>query len=285
MANYFTEFIPEVWSGSILMAKDKVHVFGALANRNYEGDIRGYGDTVKINSIGDVTVNDYTRNNFGTGLTIQYMDTNQITMLIDQAKYFTVAVDRVDEAQMYPKVMGAISQKAAYSIADTQDSYIAGLYTFAGITSTSNTAAAPVTLTSTNIEDELLLMGQEFDEANCQRQGRYIVIPPVAMKGLVKAGVVTKTDNVSDWTNGFVGRAYGWDIYMSNNVSQTSTGLYRMICGIQGESLTMAEQVTELKMVDMALSLKGFGNAITGLHVYGARAIPDRTGVLYANIS
>lgn len=285
MSNYFSEFIPEIWSGSILLAKDKVHVFGALANRNYEGDIRGFGDTVKINSIGDVTVNDYTKNNFGTGLTIQYMDTNQITMTIDQAKYFTVAVDRIDDAQMFPKVMGAISQNAAYKIADTQDSYIAGLYTYAGITSTSNTAAAPVTLTSTNIEDELLLMAQSFDVANCQRQGRYIVIPPVAMKALVKAGVVTKTDNVTEWTNGFVGRAYGWDIYMSNNVSQSSSGQYRMICGIAGESLTMAEQVTELKMVDLAQSLKGFGNAITGLHVYGARAIPDRTGVLYANIS
>jgi hypothetical protein len=128
-------------------------------------------------------------------------------------------------------------------------------------------------------------MAQSFDVANCQRQGRYIVIPPVAMKSLVKAGVVTKTDNVTEWTNGFVGRAYGWDIYMSNNVSASSTGLYRMICGIQGESLTMAEQVIELKMVDLAQSLKGFGNAITGLHVYGARAIPDRTGVLFANIA
>ena len=56
----FSNFIPEVWSARLLEHLDKVHVYAALMNRDYEGDIRAYGDTVHINQIGSITINDYT---------------------------------------------------------------------------------------------------------------------------------------------------------------------------------------------------------------------------------
>lgn len=285
MADYFKEFIPEIWSANILAQKNNVHVFGNLSNRDYEGEIKGAGDVVRISQLGEVTINDYTRNNFATGLTMQYMDNAQLTLTIDQQKYFTIAVDKLDQVQSKPAFMSALSGKASYAIADTQDAFIAGLYTQAGLTSTSNTAAAPVALTSTSVEDECLLMAQSFDTANIQRQGRFMVIPPIAMKYLVKAGVVTKTDNTAVYENGYVGKAYGWDFYMSNNVSKGTTGNYRILCGVAKESFTMAEQIVELTNGRLQDSLKGFGDFIAGLYVYGARAIPDRTGVLYANLT
>ena len=57
-------FIPELWSGQLLVNLKNTLVFGseAIANRNYTGDIANYGDTVHINSIGAVTVTDYSKN-------------------------------------------------------------------------------------------------------------------------------------------------------------------------------------------------------------------------------
>jgi hypothetical protein len=72
MADYLTEFIPEIWSAKILEDKKKAHVFGNLANRDYEGEIRNAGDQVRIPTVGVPTVNSYTRNNFATGLTKEY---------------------------------------------------------------------------------------------------------------------------------------------------------------------------------------------------------------------
>ena len=58
-----TNFVPTIWSARLLAHLDKKHVYAALVNRDYEGEIRNYGDTVKINQIGDVTIKNYTKGN------------------------------------------------------------------------------------------------------------------------------------------------------------------------------------------------------------------------------
>ena len=55
----FSNFIPEIWSARLLEHMDKVHVYANLMNRDYEGDIKAYGDTVHINLLGDITISNY----------------------------------------------------------------------------------------------------------------------------------------------------------------------------------------------------------------------------------
>ena len=52
-------FIPQVWSARLQENLHKALVFGALCNRNYEGDIAQWGDTVHINALNDITVKAY----------------------------------------------------------------------------------------------------------------------------------------------------------------------------------------------------------------------------------
>ena len=54
-------FFPTIWEARLLLHLDKSLVYGNLVNRDYEGDIRQAGDTVKINQIADITVSDYAR--------------------------------------------------------------------------------------------------------------------------------------------------------------------------------------------------------------------------------
>ena len=98
-------FIPTIWSARLLAHLDKAHVYAALVNRDYEGEIKNYGDTVKINQIGDVTIKDYTK-----GKDIddpEELSGDQNTLTIDQAKYFNFSIDDVDAAQVNPKLMDA----------------------------------------------------------------------------------------------------------------------------------------------------------------------------------
>ena len=53
-----TNFIPTIWSARLLAHLDKKHVYAALVNRDYEGEIKYYGDTVMINQFGDITIQD-----------------------------------------------------------------------------------------------------------------------------------------------------------------------------------------------------------------------------------
>ena len=47
-------FIPTIWEARWLAHLDKELVYGNLANRDYEGDIKAAGNIVKINQIGDI---------------------------------------------------------------------------------------------------------------------------------------------------------------------------------------------------------------------------------------
>ena len=51
-------FIPQVWSALLNENLRKNLVFGALCNRNYEGDIAQWGDTVHIHNLADITDRD-----------------------------------------------------------------------------------------------------------------------------------------------------------------------------------------------------------------------------------
>jgi len=81
-----------------------------VCNRQYEGEIRQAGNTVKIASISDVTVGDYIQNtNITDPETLS--DTDQ-TLLIDQQKYFNFFVDSIDRAQQNVDVLDAAIQSA-----------------------------------------------------------------------------------------------------------------------------------------------------------------------------
>ena len=116
------KFIPTIWSARLLEHLDKAHVYAALVNRDYEGEIKNFGDKVKINQIGDITIKDYTK-----GSDID--DPEELTgsdqeLVIDQAKYFNFSIDDVDNAQTNPKLMDEAMQRAAYGMNDTTDSWI-----------------------------------------------------------------------------------------------------------------------------------------------------------------
>lgn len=96
MAAIKDTFIPQLWSARLLAHLDKNLVLGNLVNRDYEGEIRNYGDTVKINQIGDITVKDYTQ---GTPIDYEDVSGEATELHIDQQKYWAFKVEDIDAAQ------------------------------------------------------------------------------------------------------------------------------------------------------------------------------------------
>ena len=114
-------FIPTLWSARILQNLHKSLVFGqaGVINRDYEGEIRNVGDSVKINAIGSITVGSYTKNS-------DINDPEDITgagttLLIDQANYFNFPVDDIDRVQARPDVMSEAMREAGYARKDELD--------------------------------------------------------------------------------------------------------------------------------------------------------------------
>ena len=241
-------------------------------------EITNYGDQVKINSIGDITVNNYAPN--VTSITPQQLDAQQTVLEINQARYFAFYIDDVDNAQTKPKLMSEAMRKAAYALADDTDRAIAGLYVSAGITVNSTgvlTANAIWVLSDA---------ARQLDDRNVPSQGRWMVIPPWYHQKLVLNKIFETEGSVSAeqaYTNGFIGRAFGFDIYLSNNLT-TGVGLagrsHRAIAGTS-RAVSFAEQVVKMEAYRPENS---FSDAVKGLHVYGRKVI-DPNALAHLNIA
>ena len=269
----FTNFIPEVWSARLLEHLDNVHVYSALLNRDYEGDIRAYGDTVHINQIGDIAINDYTGEDLAAP---EELDSTMMELKIDQAKYFNFQVKDIDNAQSNPKVVDAAMQRASYNINDVIDNYLAGLL-LAGVKSGRTITAQ--TLTSANAYDYLVDLGVLLNEHNVPMLGRWVVIPPWFHGLLLKDERFVGNGtgyNQAILQGGWVGDAAGFRIHLSNNVPE-SAGSYSVIAGTNAAG-SFAEQLVELEAYRLE---KNFSDGLKGLHVYGAKVTqPDGLAVL-----
>lgn len=259
-------FIPELWSGALLAHLDKAHVFANLVNRNYEGEIKAYGDTVHINQIGDVTIKNYTK-----GSDIAAADdltTTEQLLVIDQAKYFNFGIDDIDAAQARGELMDAAMSRTAYALADVTDTFLAGIMK-AGAKIAVGNATTPIEVTSANAYETIVKVKTAMDKANVPTQGRWLVVPP-EMEGalLLDNRFINAAGQAGYETmkNGFIGKAAGFDIYVSNNVPVTA-GKFSMIAS-NNQATTYAEQIVKTEAYRPEASFK---DALKGLNVYGAK--------------
>lgn len=270
-----TTFIPTVWSARLLAHLDTAHIYANLLNRDYEGEIKGYGSTVKINQVGEITVKDYTRNSDMDAP--EELSTADQTLIIDQAKYFNFQVDDVDKAQVRASLMDTAMQRAAYALSDVSDKYAADLLA-KGATNKIGTTASPIGLTASNAYEQLVAIKNMLDKKNVPTAGRWVVVPP-EFEGLMlldqrfvgTGGVKAEATLV----NGAVAQAAGFTIYKSNNVPVASDK-YSILAGYNGAA-TYAEQIVETEAYRME---KRFADAVKGLHVYGAKVTRPETLVL-----
>lgn len=270
-----TTFIPELWSARLLYALDKAHVATNLVNREYQGIIANQGDTVHINSIGAITVKDYTKN--ADIADPDALTTTEQTLVIDQCKYFNFQVDDVDNVQAAGDLIDTAMGRAAYSLADVADAYL--LKTIAAGAASGNTVGAssgPIALTAANVYENIVKLRTKLDKANVPNTGRTIVVPPEVYALLLMDDRFAKSDAAAGQSallNGEVGRVAGFTVYMSNNV-RTGTGTdtgktpYFEITAQVSTATTYAEQIIKTEAYRLE---KRFADAVKGLHVYGAK--------------
>lgn len=277
-----TNFIPEVWAAQLQTSLKKNLVFGGVANRNYEGNIANAGDTVRIVSISRPTVASYVKNS--TTITPETLTDAERSLTVDQCKYFAFELDDVDARQALNggALMSEAANEAAYALADTLDQYVASLYTEgdAGnkITTTSITDAAKAV-------KGLIDLKTKLDVANVPNQGRYVIVPPWYVALLLQSDLFVRVDasgTSEALRNGQVGRAFGFDVLMSNNCVNVTGDDWIVQAGTPA-AITLAEQINK---VEAYRPQSAFSDAVKGLHLYGAKVVrPAALASLVASIT
>ena len=287
-------FNPTIWSKGFLVNLDKAHVHAAVVNRDYEGEIQAHGDTVKISSIGRITVRAYTRNaglgGSAASPTItaisrpEVLQGSSLTLTIDQAEYFNFAIDDADKFQQQPKLMDKAMKEAAFAMANEVDQFLNSTIQ-TGVAGTGNGNGNRLSARTVGVgagDDDfyetLVDLSVKLAENDVpENSPKWVIVPPWAHGMLLKDVRFTNygtSDNRETLMNGRVGKAAGFEISVSNNLSGATSGtlavaggVYTVLAGVK-EAATYAEQINSMEAFRPQ---DGFNDAVKGLHLYGGK--------------
>lgn len=299
---YSGTFIPEIWSSKLVERFYDATVLAAISNTNYEGEIKKYGDKVKMRQRPTVTIRAYQANQ---DLQVDRPSAAIIEMDIDKGYYFNLHLDDVMKVQMDVDLMNEWSSDASEQFKITVDREV--LLSLVDAPTAKNRGAnagrisgnvalgvsgTPIVITRTNVIDYIVLLGQVLDEQNIPETGRFLVVPPWFSSLLKRSDLRDASltgDGTSVMRNGRLGTIDRFTLFNSNLLptSSTETGAAytdgdaaTFIFAGHKNGLTFASQFTEMEVMR---SERTFGNLMRGLQVYGRKVI-DSTAIaqLYA---
>jgi len=269
------DFISTVWSETLYSELKKEYVGVANCSRDFEGDIKAQGDTVKINGITGITTFNYDKNT-DFSETLQTLDSTTKLLKITQARAFNFQIDDVDKAQQNPKLMQHAMREAASALADSADKYVYELYSQISETQTVEHTG----VTTYMIPDVLLSVREKLMKANVSASSELsLEVPPVVATRILKSRMLRSSDNSEAIAKGYIGTYLGFKVYVSNNICTTSgdEGSFYKCFARTGRAITFAEQ---LNSVEAYRPENRFADAVKGLHLYGAKIVYPKELVL-----
>lgn len=292
-------FIPTLWSGKLVEKFYAATVLGAIANTDYEGEIRNQGDTVKIRTRPTISIASYSADQ---ALTVQRPSSNLVELAIDKGNYFNLALDDVMEVQSDLDQLSIWSEDAAEQMKITVDTevldylstetFLTGMFgNTAGVISgdirlglpgnplylgkvAEGTGAGNDASNERLITDAIVDFGQVLDENNVPETGRWLVIP-AWMAALIKKSDLKDASISGDGTsilrNGRLGMIDRFTLYMSN-LLPTADGYssHTYVFFGTNAALTFAAQFTKMETMRSELS---FSTLLRGLQVYGRKLV------------
>ncbi len=258
-----TNFIPTIWSETLANELEKKYIAVGNCSRDFEGDIKSKGNTVKISGVGDISVFDYTRN---TDMTApETLSDSARTLVIDQAKAFNFQIDDIDRAQAVPKLMQAAMKKAASALANAADNYVFGL---ADACKEENIISFD-DVTADNIIDYIIAVRTKLYRSNVYDADDIVFeVSPEIGELILKAKINVATNNRGALESGCIGNVCGTNIYVSNNVMRD--GNVHKCVARSKRAVAFAEQLSEIEAYRPE---KRFADAVKGLHLYGAKIV------------
>lgn len=271
MAN--TNFIPEIWSASILENFHNQAVLTGLTNREYEGELSS-GSKVHIPGIVDVKIKDYKTGSVertGGGGKIprttvpDAVESTGIELTIDQEKSFDFLVDDIDRAQS-GRSFDEYTKSAALGLVEDAETFLTTLLStqgtaVTGLANPTNWVTAydivralrkKLTAQKTPHADRALLVNAEFESC--------------LLADGSKVTAFDKSNTTEGLREAIIGRLLGFDVVVSSWMDESKP----MAVAFHKPSVVYVSQITETESMR---SENSFADRVRGLHVYGGKVV------------
>lgn len=257
----YQNFIPTVWAETINRELEKAHVFVADTNRQYEGDVKAKGDSVRILGVGKPTITTQLGKKITLGAAEDVAD-QSITLPINHVAYFNYKVDDIDKRQSVGGLMEALSKETSEGLADEMDKFVANLALDKSAVVADATA---VTITKDNILSEIDKLLVKLLENDVKRTSKItLTLPPKFSMILKQAYTDLDTNNSEMLENGVVGKYNGITIKESNNCAQDTNKNYML----QMKTNRAIAFVNPMTHIEPYRPEGGFSDAVKGFILY-----------------
>lgn len=267
----YSAFIPQIWSQKLSQMLEKNCVMLQCVNRNWEGEIKNQGDTVKIITPAAVSVSTLTSENIEySSLTPTSQD-----LVIDQKKFFAFKIDDVAQVQANTDIMEAHLVNAKNAIEEVQDSYLLGMHTNVSEDNTIGSESSPIVLDKSTIYENFVKLSLALKNSDAVHLGAkpWVVINPNIESYLLQSPEFISAYKVADETlrEGSIGRIAGMDVLVSTNLTDVD-GKYYVLAGIN-EAITFASQLAKIESLR---DKDSFSDLVRGLYLYGAKTVQPK---------
>ena len=262
----YSAFIPQIWSQKLSQMLEKNCVMLQCVNRNWEGEIKNQGDTVKIITPAAVSVSTLTSENIEySSLTPTSQD-----LVIDQKKFFAFKIDDVAQVQANTDIMEAHLVNAKNAIEEVQDSYLLGMHTNVSEDNTIGSESSPIVLDKSTIYENFVKLSLALKNSDAVHLGAkpWVVINPNIESYLLQSPEFISAYKVADETlrEGSIERIAGMDVLVSTNLTDVD-GKYYVLAGTN-EAITFASQLAKIESLR---DKDSFSDLVRGLYLYGAK--------------
>ncbi|MBD5402142.1 hypothetical protein HDR58_05010 [bacterium] len=264
-------FIPELWSKKLNSMLEKNCVMMQCVNRNWEGDIKQQGDTVKIITPADVTVSTLT----GDSIAYSSLTPTSMDLEINQKKFFAFKIDDVAKVQSNADIMEAHLNNAKKAIEEVQDSYLLAMHTDVVEDNTVGTESSPIVLNKSTIYEYFVKLSLALKNSDAVYAGvrPWVVINPNIEAYLLQSPEFISAYKVADETlrEGSIGRIAGMDVLVSTNLTAVD-GKYYVLAGTN-DAITFASQLAKIESLR---DKDSFSDLVRGLYLYGAKTVQPK---------
>lgn len=267
----YSAFIPEIWSQKLNTMLTKNCVMLQCVNKNYEGEIKNQGDTVRIITPAEVSISTVT----DSAISYSELNPTEQDLVIDQKKFFAFKIGDIAQAQANQSIMEAHLQNAKKAIEEVQDSYLLAQHSTVPTLNIVGTEAAPIALATNTIYEQFVALALKLKNADAlsNNQKPWVVINPTIESFLLRSPEFISAHNVADETlrEGAIGRIAGMDVLVSTNLTATASKYY--ILAGTNEAITFASQLSKIESLR---DKDSFSDLVRGLYLYGALAVQPK---------
>lgn len=268
------QFIPEIFSKEIIVARENNLVLAGLVDR-YDEEVKGAGDIIRIPNLSSITAT-YKLENVEAAQSA----TTETASSISLNKHATIRVTVEDLAaiQSHVNLRQKYTTQMGKAIAKITDTDIRNLYSTFSQTVGAGTTSSDLHLAKTYILEAV----RKLNAANAPFEDRALIVESYGYRDLlntddfVRYDAVGQADGKNATVSAKIGKLYGVDVYQTEQVYALSSVAYAMLFHKTAIGLAVQKALRVQAQYDVPL----LATHLVADSVYGVAELRDDHGVV-----